>query len=97
MTPDDNPKMLPRAEDDPRLLHVLHKAGEEWGPVQVALSAALIADPDEVAQALIAVRGFTGPLASWLDKANRRAFQAGWNHATAEWERRQRNEKRGEQ
>lgn len=44
---------VPTAEDDPRLLDVLARAGEEWGPVRVAVTAAVISDPVEVVRALV--------------------------------------------
>lgn len=49
----DDEEPVPTAEDDPRLLDVLARAGEEWGPVRVAVTAAVISDPVEVVRALV--------------------------------------------
>jgi hypothetical protein len=57
----DEEEPLPTAEDDPRLLDVLARAGEEWGPVRVAVTAAVVSDPVEVVRALV-VAGRAGAL-----------------------------------
>lgn len=49
------------AETDDRLMWLLHVAANEWGPLGVALTAALMSDPDAVVRELV-VAGSAEPI-----------------------------------
>lgn len=59
--PTQDRELLDLAETDDRLLWVLRRAGDEWGPLGVALTAALLSDPNVVVQNLV-VAGAAQPI-----------------------------------